>query len=239
MKRLPPSLWHAAHREDLPQTEFGANHGAIYATDALLPYYRKTAADATPAEAAEFARLIREHILVYGRNPRHARFLDKTQTYTVKASFVNELLRPYSPRFVLVPRDPYASSYLTASRVLGPERPFEERLRLAAQHWRNSMRCALEDASGIEHFMVMRFEDFTADPEARLRELCDFAELRFVPEMLGVHGEKLPRDASFDGKWYPLRSDHWRARVTTEGAQIVDEECRAEAELLGYAPFET
>ena len=82
-------------------------------------------------------------------------------------------------------------------------------MRLAAQHWANSMRCALEDGQEMEHFLVVRFEDVLRDPETWLRNICAFAGLTFVPQMIPRPEDRIPIGSTGssrgDHKWYPLR----------------------------------
>ncbi len=207
---LPPELA-GLHRNqpyhpDYPYRDW------LYATDELLPLYRKTAADATPMMAYRFQRAIRLTIALYASNPQNARFVDKSQTFTVRLSLVNALLAPYNPHFILVTRNPYAVIYRAATRVHSVKRTassLEERLRLAAQHWANSFRCALEDAFEVKHFFIVRFEDLLKEPERWLKEICSFTGLSFIYEMLPAPEHRIPigstGSARGDHKWYPLR----------------------------------
>ncbi len=71
---------------------YGKNVGWTYASDALLPKYRRTAADLRPAEAAKVRRLIRAMILLNSRDHRVARFLDKSQSYAVRVPLLRQIL---------------------------------------------------------------------------------------------------------------------------------------------------
>ena len=51
MRQLPATLWSSAHRDDLDHPLVGTEHASVYASDLLLPEYRNTADDATPATA--------------------------------------------------------------------------------------------------------------------------------------------------------------------------------------------
>jgi hypothetical protein len=147
----------------------------------------------------------------------------------VTAAFVNELLRGCDPHFVLVVRSPYAASLTRATEPIPVSD--EEKIRLAAQHWRNSVACALEDGERMEHFHVVRFEDFAGDPESVTREICAFAQLEFDPAMLGVPGERLPRQVLADRKWFPIRPDQ---AVGPDVAAIVEPICGELATRFGY-----
>lgn len=240
MARLPPSLWGSKYRNDIEHHLYGVAHNAIYACDELLPHYRRTAEDATRYEAAQFARLLREHVAVYAHDPLHARFLDKTHTNTVRVSFLHALLRDHDPYFVLVVRDPYVFCPRSLRRKQAPfarEVPDRHRLRLAAEHWENSYRLALADAEEVPNFAAVRFEDFLADPAAIVRRLSEFLELEFDSAMVPGPGQKIPfATLPGDRKWYPVTPDHDRPELAAEERAIIEEHCLPLAQSFGYAP---
>jgi hypothetical protein len=234
MARLPRSLWGCKFRTDIEHPLFGPNHNSVYACDALLPFYRRTAEDADEADGARFRRLLREHLAVYARDPRRARFFDKTHTNTLKIPLLASYLEGCDPVFVLVVRNPYSWCHRAVRRkrpIYRVELAPEEELRLAAEHWTNSCRIALEDGS-----TVVRFEDFVADPEAVVRRLCDVTGLEFEPAMVPRPGDRFPfATLPGDRKWHPLFADPWLAQVTEGEAEIVESVCGPLATELGYA----
>lgn len=164
--------------------------------------------------ARQFQRVIRLVVGLHAHNPSRARFVDKSQSYTVRVALVNALLKPFQPRFVLVTRNPYAMVYraaIVSTAISRLNLPPEERLRLAAQHWRNSFLCALEDEPEVEHFLTLRFEDLLREPEEHLRNVCAFADLSFHTDMLPGPNHRFPLGSTGssrgDRKWYPLRPD--------------------------------
>jgi len=238
MRRLPRSLWHCKFRDDIDHPPFAATHNGAYACDELLPYYRRTPADATDNDARAFKRVLREHIAVLAHDPQRARFLDKTQTYTVSVGYVDALLRGCEPYFVLVVRNPYAMVFSSARPgwpLFRREVPREQWLEIAAQHWANSMRTALGDGERVEHFSVVRFEDFLADPAATVESICRFTGLDFDPDMLPQPHHRAPRGTwPGDYKWYPLFQDLRVPEVGPEEIAVVDRYCRDLAVRLGY-----
>jgi hypothetical protein len=242
MRRLPPSLWGPKFRADLDHPLYGTWHTSVYASDALLPHYRQTAEQATEEEAQALMRLIREHIAAHGGDPARTRFLDKSQSTTVRVSFVAALLRDCAPHFVLVARSPYTMAQRSVSRQLPPRLPplsRDDKLRLVSEHWANSYRCALEDAATTERFAVVRFEDFLASPEQEARHLCSLVGLTFDPELLPHAHQPLPRDTfPGDDKWFPLRAEE-DGLLSDQEVAIVDERCGALAKALGYTPSAT
>jgi hypothetical protein len=238
MARLPVSLWGCKFRTDIEHPVFGPNHNSVYASDTLLPLYRRTAADAVEADGEQYRRLLREHLAVYARNPRRARFFDKTHTNTLKIPLLAEYLRGCEPFFVLVVRNPYSWCY----RAVRRKRPSyrirlqpEEELRLAAEHWANTYRIALRDAEAVPNVTVVRFEDFVAEPEAAIRRLSAFVGLDFEEPMVPRSEHVFPfATLAGDRKWYPLFPDPWLAEVTDRDTAVVAEVCGPLATELGY-----
>jgi hypothetical protein len=239
MARLPTSLWGCKERVDVAHPFFGSNHNSVYACDALLPFYRRTADHAAEEDAARFRRVLREHIAVYARDPRRARFFDKTHTNTLKLPLLAAYLRGCDPHFVLVVRNPYSWCYRAVRRkrpAYRVELAPEQELRLAAEHWVNSYRIALADAETVPNVSVVRFEDFVADPEATVRRLCVLLGLEFEATMVPQAGDRFPfATLPGDRKWNPLFPDEWLAKVGDRDAAVIAEVCEPLATELGYA----
>jgi len=212
-----------------------------YACDELLPYYRKTAQDATPKVKQAFERAIRMCIARHVLDHKHARFVDKSQVYTVRISLIRELLKEYKPKFVLVVNNPYAACYRAAlGKAQDMERLkskllFKERLEICAQHWKNSIRCALEDYD--EDMLVVRFEDLLQEPDKTLRRICEHVELEFIEDMLPAPHHKILFGSRFRDRWFPLNLDralHYIKKATPEELEIVGTQCSSLAKKFGY-----
>jgi hypothetical protein len=238
MAALPQSLWGSSHRDDLAHPIFGTDHRSLWACDELLPAYRRTANDATPADAAQFKRVLRGHVAVYARDRGGARFVDKTHANAVRIPYVDALLDGHQPFFVLVLRNPYAICPRALRRKPPSWRtplPYDTQLALAAQHWENLTRLALEDGRRTGRFGAIRFEDFLRNPEAVVQAICELVGLPYKPELVPRSGDRLPfATLPTDTKWYPLREDSWE--VSEEEIAIVAERCGKLATRLGYAP---
>jgi hypothetical protein len=238
MARLPRSVWGCKYRTDVDHPLFGPNHNSVYACDMLLPFYRRTAEDAREPDGKRFRRLLREHLAVYAHDPYRARFFDKTHTNTLKMPLLAEYLRGCEPFFVLVVRNPYSWCHRAVRRKRPSHRVAvapEQELRLAAEHWSNSYRIALDDAWQIPNVTVVRFEDFVSEPKAVIRRLCAFAGLDFEETMIPRAGDRLPfATLPGDRKWYPLFPDPWLPEVTDRDAAVVPSICEPLASELGY-----
>lgn len=239
---LPPELTGARYKVPVPDHPlFKPPRSWTYACDELLAFYRKTAKDATPALKARLERAIRLCIVRHAPGKTCARFVDKSQVYTVRVSLLRELLKEHHPRFVLVVNNPYAACYRAA---LGKARDmdwlkgklsFQERLEICAQHWANSIECALEDRA--EDMLVVRFEDLLQEPEATLRRICEHVELDFREDMLPAPHHKIPFGSRFRDRWYPLSLDRalrYIQDAAPEEIQIVEARCGPLARELGY-----
>lgn len=212
-----------------------------YACDELLPCYRRTAADATSELRATFRKVLRRVLARNALDPRAARFTDKSQVYTVRLAFIRELLRDCRPKFVLILVDPYVACAKAAAgkavdmRRLAGTLSFRERLDICAQHWSNSITCALED--GGPDLAVFRLEDILADPRTGMGAVCRHIELDFREEMLPQPGQRLPLGSRFLDKWHPLEPGRNRlfARSLPPGAiALVDRRCGSLARFYGY-----
>jgi len=211
-----------------------------YACDELLPYYRKTEKDAKPEVKRALERVIRYCVKRHASGKR-ARFVDKSQVYTVRVSLIRELLKEYSPRFVLVTVNPYAAVYRAAlgkardMEMLQNKMPFTKRLEICAQHWRNSYRCALEDRN--EDMLVVRLEDLLREPAKYLERICEHVELDFSERLLPHPDDRIPMGSRFRDRWYPLNVDrvlHYIDKATPDELSLIHEVCGDLADELGY-----
>lgn len=235
--RLPDSLRLRGHPA---LKRRGLSDSWIYATDDLLPVFRKTREDADDAAADLVLSIIRELILLHAGPDRHVRFLDKSQSYTLKVGFLEEVLAGYEPHYLLVLRSPYAMCRRAALKPLkGLDRAHLQLVRLATEHWANSYRGALKDGTHLDRFKILRFEDLLAEPERRLRNVCDFLDLAYESEMLPGPDDHRPLGSTPDLKWYPLRPDvnqKYLQSLSAEEIEIIDERCGSLADRFDYTP---
>ena len=184
---------------------FGTERNWVYACDDLLDQYRKTEDDWTASKEAWFKDAIKESVRAYAPDPTDARFVDMSQTFSLKVP----LLRKMFPdaRFVIQLRDPYATSIKEAQdrsydwrRTVSMER----KLRIFSTHWRNTYTHAIEDTEDLEHRIIVRYEDLVRDPEKVLRRVLDTIDIDYDPDMIPRPHHKLPLGSSEHHKWYPV-----------------------------------
>ncbi|GKY89233.1 sulfotransferase family protein [Sinisalibacter aestuarii] len=231
-------------RVDLPAFP-STNHGWVYGTDAFLPYYRRRASEVDPAVAMRYRRILQGIIRQHGGD-RSVRLIDKSQTLTVRVGAVQKALSESTPRFVLISRNPWAVIWSQATRngvVRRLNLPVEDKVRLCAEHWSNSMRAALEDADAdpgirLRHW---RFEALLDNPEQIVSEICNFCGLEYAHGILPAKKDRIHLGARYDAynkrKWYPLRPDvntQYLSEVSNEALKIVTKHCGELAERMGY-----
>ena len=241
--RLNPLQLPGEQRETLPSW--------LYASSRSFDVYHRTAADASPELGVQLRQAIQG--LIAMNAPRglasSPRFIDKSQSFTIRIGLVSALLRDSGPRFVLISRDPFAMSWRAARRLQrepsGAARfSPQETVALAAEHWSNSMKSALDEADGAA-LSWWRFEDFLREPERILREICRFAELPFSARIMPGPADRIPWGSMWDAydrsKWYPLRetaNDSYLAEMPEWAAKTVVDRCGSLIERFGYARSE-
>jgi len=101
---------------------------------------------------------------------------------------------------------------------------FKERLAICAQHWANSIRCALEDC--YKDMLVLRFEDLLLETKRVLRQICEHVELEFDEDMLPAPHHKTPFGSRLRDRWYPLSLDralHYIQKATSEELRVIED----------------
>lgn len=94
---------------------------------------------------------------------------------------------------------------------------------------------------GSDQYKVVRFEDLTADPERVMRDLTDFAGLKFTPDFLKPTIMRYPwKGNNFEGVSFTTPSDRnagrWKQRITEQDAALMEFHFRDSMEHFGYEP---
>jgi len=219
-----------------------------YATDPLIQYYRNTELDYTVDLEKRFKSILKYTLARYSISDS-PRFIDKSQVFTVKVSLVNKILHANNPHFILVTRNPYIECPRAASGKAADMKryrnyiPWEKRLKLATEHWKNSMLAVLDDIKRCNiNIYLIRFEDFIRNPGKIINELCHYLDLEFEPKMLPHKEDKIPFGSHYRDRWYPLRSEvnkKYKGKFSDKDYQIVRKTCGDLARFFGYSePFE-
>ena len=224
--------------------ELPAPRSWTYAVRDLYPQYRKRAADATPRLAQTLTGVIRFAARRHASNRHQFRFLDKSQTFTVRVGLIHALLGEANPRFVLVPRDPYVSVLRAAEgkaadmKRLAEKMPLAERIQICAEHYGNSMRAVFEDCDELHlELHNIQFERLLRQPESSLRAVCEFVGLDFRDDMLPSAEHRLPLGSRFLDRWYPIRTsvnEPYEERLDAVVVDAVNHHCGDIIPRLGY-----
>ncbi|NOZ25079.1 MAG: sulfotransferase [Nitrospirae bacterium] len=214
-----------------------------YACNDLIDAYRRTEMHANETAARRLRHAIGLAVSRYGKGMPQPRFVDKSQVYTVKMSFIDRLLEGCGPYFILVTRNPYASIYRAATGSAGDMKRYaaymslDERMRVCMEHWLNSARCVEEDRHKVKNFMSVRFEDLLKSPRRVLMDICDFAGLEYSDDMIPQPHHRLPFGMKYRERWYPLRVDvneRYLKAVPDEYVEMIYRHCGRYAEAQGY-----
>lgn len=215
-----------------------------YGADRLLGYYRNTEADVTESDRKIFKKRIKYVLQRYGKGIDSPRHVDKSQVYTVKVSYINEMLKKEKPIFILITRDPYAACYRAASGKAGDMRRYssyiswKERLCICSQHWFNSMNAALVDANRVgNNLLVLKFEEILKNPEASMRKICEFVNLEYDAEMIPQKHHTIPFGSRYSTRWFPLRTsvnEPYYNKITKEEVEVIEKYCGTLANGFGY-----
>lgn len=246
---LPKSLtWHTLENLPFRHRIYGAKkHGEIYASGEVLPFYRSTAESFSLKDKRKLETIIRKIIAINkpkGVEPPF-RFVDKSQLYALKVGLLQELLKEYNPKFVLLVRNPFAWCWrrmlIPYSLVYSkPKLSDKQWLKVAVEHWTNTYKAALEDKKEAD-LAVWRFEDLLMNPQRIVSEIFKFVNLEFNLEFLPKKEDKIPWGSLygvFTYKWYPIRPDvnrKYLANIPNWAIEIIEKEAGELIEKFGYS----
>ena len=121
-----------------------------------------------------------------------ARYGDKTPGHASDMAVLARVLP--EARFVHIIRD---GRDVAASLRGLPFAPGDRGIAAIAAHWRDTVWRARRAAANLPYYTEVRYEALVNEPERVLRDLCDFLELEFAPEMLRAHERARERLAEF------------------------------------------
>lgn len=245
--RLPRSLRQGGRFmcKDFSHEKLTPPRSWSYGSDDLVDYYRKNATDYDKEVAQILKRIIREAIHRFGRAEENIRFVDKSQIYSLKMSYIDALLKDTQPYFVLITRNPYATCYRAALGKAGDMRRYateltlDERMKVCVQHWSNVMQYVWQDRDKVSNFKWIRFEDILSNPIESLMELCAFLDLPFEETMVPKAEDSLPFGTKYPKRWYPLRPDvnqKYLEDIPKQYIELVKKHCGPIAEQFEYMP---
>lgn len=220
------------------------DHNWLYANDAFLPFYRENGSDVSEELKKQYKSILRRIINLYGKGSRGGgRFIDKSQSLTVRVGLIRKLLEGCNPKFVLITRNPFALAWRAVTKddvISNLEMTDQDKFKVAVQHWKNSMECVLEDGKA-DDLGVWKFEDLLSQPEKIISEICEHIELPYISSILPGPDDVIPWGSMFDAfskrKWYPLRpnvSSGYLDDIPDWAVQYLSQECRELLIRFGY-----
>lgn len=204
---------------------FRSHGGWTYACDELFQDFRMEADDVKVEDAQQFRHAIRLAISMYGTEQKPNRFIDKSQSYSLKVSYINEILGEKEPYFILITRNPYAvckraTKKTNLSRI---KRDEKDKIDMAVQHWGNTMMSAIEDSKKVKNFELFKIEKILKNTKKEVVKMCDFLDIRFNDDMLPSSDDKIPVTGLKDNKWYPIRKNINRKYLKNVDEKMVNE----------------
>ena len=125
---------------------------------------------------------LRAYYRLYAAAHRKDRYGDKTPGHTAHMDVLARTLP--EARFIHIIRD--GRDVAASLRGLSFA-PGDGGIAAIAAEWRDTLWRVRRAAARLPHYVEVRYERLVAEPEAVLRELCDFLELSFDAAMLQAH----------------------------------------------------
>jgi hypothetical protein len=185
--------------------DFGLDESALVAAIAALP-------EVTPAEAGRcFYRL-------YAKRFGKPRWGDKTPGYAFHMPAIQSLLPEAA--FIHIIRDGRDAALSLRPLWFAPGQD----IPALARHWRSFVLAARAGGAVCRCYIEVRYEDLVATPEAELRRVCAFLQLRWDPAMTTPHLRA------------PARLAEHQERRRTDGGLVVGREQRLEQQWRCATP---
>ena len=133
-------------------------------------------------EEGDLSEGLRSFYRGYAAARGKTRYGDKTPGHAAHMEVLSRVLP--EARFIHIIRD--GRDGAASLRGL-PFAPGDGGMAAIAADWRDTIWRARRAAAQLPHYTEVRYEDLVTEPEGVLRNLCDFLELDFAPEMLRAH----------------------------------------------------
>lgn len=246
---IPAAIDGLTPAPDMPLTAEIAERARSFRTrSGKTGFFRLGLPDAAVDEAASragtYAGFVSDLYAEVAR--RHGKPLagDKTPDYVRHLALLRTLF-PWA-RFVHVIRDGRSVALSLrewAAVGKGPARYdlwTSEPVAMCALWWRWQVRSGLRDGRdlGPKHYREVRYEELVMNPARVLRDLTDFLELPFAPEMLRYHEGKVRHDPGLSAKqaWLPPVSGlrDWRKAMAAADLEVFEAVAGDLLTQLGY-----
>jgi hypothetical protein len=221
---------------------FGVERHWVYACNELVNEYIKTEKDYSPKKEKRLKNFIRRSIRAYSNTGRKARFLDMSQTFSLKVPLLRKIFPEAS--FVVVARNPYAVCKRASPNY--PNRKYrfwneklskDEVLKVSSEHWKNTYLRALKDTENMDGRMIVKIEDFVNSPEKEIKKICNACNVQLNNKMIPSENHNIPVGSRAPQKWYPVRkkvNKKYIDNLEESEAKIIEHKLGDLASKLGY-----
>ncbi len=144
-----------------------------------------------------------------------------------------------APKYIYLYRDPRDVTLSFTKAVIGDKHPY-----FIAKQWNKLQELCIEQMtkSGSDTVFPISYEKLLDNPEKIVKELCEFLNIDFSPNMLDFHTSKeAERSAKSSSLWenlsQPIKSNNSRKflnELTTEEIQVIESICGDVMDILGY-----
>ena len=160
-------------------------------------------------------------------------------TFMIK--YITETLSVYpKAQFILLVRDPRDVAVSARKSVFSPCHPY-----LSATLWneQQALGRAAESTLNDTQLYTLRYEDLLVDSEMVLRQVCDFLNLEFTPNLLRFFEQKeAKKSANLSESWGNtarpiLKNNHqkFHTELSPKDIATVEKLCQDNMQYFGYA----
>ncbi|MEA2430078.1 MAG: hypothetical protein QOI19_551 [Thermoleophilaceae bacterium] len=197
---------------------------------------------------------LRAYYRTYAARHGKPRWGDKTPTHAARLPSIARILP--EARFIHLIRD--GRDVVASLRGL-PFAPGDGGVAAIAATWRDTLDRTRRLGARVPHYREVRYERLVAEPEAVLRELCDYLELEFDVAMLRAHERaterlremssitvepggaiRLPGGARIESHTReppdPSRAGRWREALTEHDVAVFERLAGGALAAEGYQP---
>lgn len=171
----------------------------------------------------------------------------------IKDAWVLEFFAPLAraypeAKFLIILRDPRAiiNSMLG---IVSTDPTQVAHVQSYARHWRKYAALTLHYQKSplfANRLFMLTHESMLQEPEKKTRELCDFFEVKFSPEMLDTNnyydfstGKVWQGNSSFETVTSGIsthRGERWREKLNPAIVKLVDMMCETDMQCMGFKP---
>lgn len=144
-----------------------------------------------------------------------------------------------NPKYIYLYRDPRDVALSFMKAVIGEKHPY-----FIAKQWNHLQELCITQMNwhGTESIFPVSYEGLLAKPEATVKNLCQFLNIKFSNKMLDFHKSKeAERSAKSSSLWenlsQPIKSSNskkFMAELTTEEIKIIESITGEVMDTLGY-----